>query len=87
MCVIINPGHVLQQVHHNKRKQEGGELDPDILMTSMLFMDSLRSHDANRVKKNVLAWLNYEWNRSEQGKGTMADPFTQTTLPTVAPKG
>mmetsp|Transcript_2711 Transcript_2711/g.5860 ORF Transcript_2711/g.5860 Transcript_2711/m.5860 type:complete len:1453 (-) Transcript_2711:112-4470(-) len=56
LCVLVNPGKV-----------EGSGTKPESKYPCMLFMDSLRMHDSNDIKKNIYSWLNKEWNRLKSG--------------------
>jgi len=71
-------------MEHNQQavQDKNNESDP---MPCLLFFDSLRAHEKERVQSNVIEWLNYEWKRL--GKSTDNDkPFSKSSMPVLAPR-
>lgn len=61
LCVLVNPGAVENiNIECEKRSKEK--------YSCMIFMDSLRMHDSNDVKRNIYRWLNREWKRLKAGE-------------------
>ncbi len=50
----------------------------------MMRLDSLNYHSAAVIYKNVMRWLNYEWNKRS---GLEGDILTPSNFPIIRPKG
>ena len=51
----------------------------------MLFLDSLKMHNKNEVKKTLLKWLNVEWAARDKG-GDRPETFQNDSMFLVVPK-
>ena len=83
LCVLVNPGNVEDSCTNPKKEY-----------SCMLFMDSLRMHDSNDIKKNIYRWLNNEWNRLKSGNtssqaSSSDEPnvFYRKSFPCISPEG
>ena len=81
LCVVVNPGHI--DGHADRMNGDEDEFS-DMPMPCLLFFDSLKAHQKNQVRKNVIRWLNSEWNRL--GKGPRESPFSAKNMKILAPK-
>ena len=57
LCVVVNPGKI--ENAYNCDGDEGGEKDAPFL----LFLDSLKAHKKEKVKRHIYSWLNLEAKR------------------------
>lgn len=74
LCVVVNPGAIVQQVD-----------DEDPPLPCMLFFDSLNMHSKQTVRKNVWKWLNAEWRRTKDPGAQ--EIFNKNSFRLYAPKG
>jgi hypothetical protein len=79
LCIIVNPGAALLPSNKNKKKEDNP-------FCCMLFLDSKKIHAPNKVKKNILKWLNSEWQRGGR-EHERKIPFNTKSLPLFSPKG
>jgi Ulp1 family protease len=89
LCVVINPGAIL---NNNNTLKEMNEAPADEeLYPCILFFDSLNSlnlHPKQLVASNIRNWLNSEWKRLGKTKSAEhVDPFNENSLQIYAPKG
>jgi hypothetical protein len=60
-----------------------------VFACSILFLDSLRTHDGEQCAAPIRDWLNIEWKRLEMGKmGNNKTPFiNDLNMPMLTPRG
>jgi len=79
LCAVVNPGCIMNSYESDLDKK--GKLD----VPCLIFMDSLKMHKKNTIRKKIENWLNSEWKRIKPG--TVEDPFSlhrfQLFSPTV----
>jgi Ulp1 family protease len=80
LCVVVNPGEIAGHV------TSAGQYEHDALHPCILFFDSLKMHAHNKIRSNIIMWLNSEWKRLEKSS-TLLDPFADQSLELYAPKG
>ena len=80
ICVVVNPGSILNLI-----TPDGGNPDESKQQPCLLFFDSLKAHARHKVRKNVVKWLNSEWQRLKMDE-TEPDPFTKKEFKILAPK-
>lgn len=81
-CVVVNPGCILSHLAREEGHISGG----DAPMPCLLFFDSLKMHQKDRVHRNVIKWLNAEWLRLGKSSDERA-PFDRSSLAVLTPKG
>jgi Ulp1 family protease len=83
LFVIVNPGKV-ENGHDSTI-----ENDDEVLEHAFcIFMDSLRAHKKNHMRKIIQGWLNAEAKRLGKFKRLgQIEPFNPQSLPVVDPKG
>jgi len=101
LCVLVNPGSIMNTYRDKDHHQSDQAPEEDYLASKVpciLFLDSLKAHRKNRVAKAVNNWLNFEWKRLELER-TPADqrenrpapdprdqPFDNRRMKVYAPK-
>ncbi|GAX11796.1 sentrin-specific protease 7 [Fistulifera solaris] len=80
LCVVVNPGYILSSAD-----QSAPSSGDDAPMPCLLFFDSLKMHQKDRVHRNVTKWLNAEWMRLRKSAVVEA-PFNKSSLPVLTPK-
>lgn len=81
LCVIVNPGALVS------RGREPREEDD---LSCMIFMDSLKMHDKDKVGKTIRGWLNNQWQRKHTEGGLVIDrkePFSSSSFRLFNPQG
>ena len=80
LLVLVNPGAVtdIHDFDENEKKKAP--------LSCLIFMDSLKMHNANTVAKNIRKWLNEEWNKQRRDDQATS-PFTKESFPKFTPKG
>jgi hypothetical protein len=86
LCVVVNPGAILNEVGPTCEETMDDELFP-----CLLFFDSLKAHKKIAITQNVRKWLNSEWQRLEKPKTENAEdavnPFNKNTMDVFTPRG
>ena len=84
LCVVVNPGAILNNLKELNEAPADEELYPCIL-----FFDSLKVHQKQVVARNIRNWLNWEWNhRFKKLESPLeVNPFTENSFPVHAPSG
>ncbi len=87
LFVIVNPGNVMSTVMniHSDDKNQMDINDEESDVPFILFLDSLRAHKPNRLRKHLYEWLKFEAKRLK--KFPIPDPFNAYTMPVCFPKG
>jgi len=82
LCAVINPGLVCANAD-----VDSGEQWESHDAACILFFDSLKMHQKERVAFNIRKWLNYEWNRvAKNKKKNMKRIFDKWTMRLFTPK-
>jgi hypothetical protein len=86
LCVVVNPGKI--ENAYGDDEVRSGETDAPFL----LFLDSLRAHQKNKVKGHIYSWLNLEATRLNlyQNLRTRKNeslPFWTHSMPMFDPVG
>jgi len=81
LCVIVNPGFIANNYDeeiYDSKFEEGSFL---------LFLDSLKMHQKNKIARNIYGWLNFEWKRLKKrgGKDFPKQPFDKSQMPVLTP--
>lgn len=82
LCVIVNPGALVDAGSRDRTKD-----DP---LSCMIFMDSLRMHNKDKVAKHIRNWLNRELGRKKKDLGsgdTEENLFDRTRFKVFSPRG
>ena len=80
LCVVVNPGYIL-----NQPNKKTGNPPADSPLPCILFMDSLKAHQKSLVANTVREWLNSEWRRLGKDEGA-SNPFLFRTMPVFDPR-
>lgn len=80
LCVVVNPGAILNNLREFNEAPADEELYPCIF-----FFDSLKAHQKQVVARNIRNWLNSEWKRLQKSKHE--HPFNDNSLQVHDPKG
>jgi Ulp1 family protease len=62
-CIVVNPGAIIEHNKWHKAGFEVGNGDMDAPFPCILFLDSLKAHEMDKVANHVKDWLNSEWKR------------------------
>eukprot|EP00814_Leptocylindrus_danicus_P021932 CAMPEP_0116004258 /NCGR_PEP_ID=MMETSP0321-20121206/502_1 /TAXON_ID=163516 /ORGANISM="Leptocylindrus danicus var. danicus, Strain B650" /LENGTH=1022 /DNA_ID=CAMNT_0003472539 /DNA_START=186 /DNA_END=3255 /DNA_ORIENTATION=- len=82
LCVIVNPGEIM-----NSCGNHGADVDGEMLVPCIIFLDSLKAHRSSKVAQEVRRWLNFEWKRSDHAENsTNSAPFTKKKMRLFTPK-
>jgi hypothetical protein len=89
LCVIVNPGEIMNGVKWaDKENRPDFEEMADQPYPCILFFDSLHAHRKSTVANHLRKWLNSEWKRLRSSDGAQPGwPFTASTMPIFDPKG
>jgi Ulp1 family protease len=83
LCVVVNPGAILNNLEELNKAPAAEEVYPCIL-----FFDSLRVHKVQVVAGRIRNWLNLEWKRLGKSKSEQhVDPFKDNSLKIYTPEG
>jgi Ulp1 family protease len=83
LCVVVNPGAILNNLKALNEAPADNEVYPCIL-----FFDSLKAHRKQVVAGKVRNWLNSEWKRLKKAKSQEEEyPFTTSSLEVHDPRG
>jgi Ulp1 family protease len=83
LCVVVNPGAILNNLKELNEAPADEELYPCIL-----FFDSLKAHQKQAIARNIRNWLNSEWERLGKSKSQEEDdPFKNNSLLVHDPRG
>ena len=82
LCVVVNPGNILNASRENDIDSEGGT-GP---FPCILFLDSLKAHRKDVVARHVRKWLNAEWKRLMAPQHGGEDPFNLSTMAVFTPR-
>lgn len=82
LCVVVNPGQILQ---HPDLRGKDEHLDESSPMPCILFLDSLKAHQKTQVAHRIRQWLNSEWQRLHKSS-SIPNPFQSKTMPVIDPK-
>jgi Ulp1 family protease len=88
LCVIVNPGAILP--HYDMLKNDDKNIiditvEDNASFPCLLFFDSLKFHEKDRVGEFVRRWLNSEWKGLYPEQTTDA-PFTSTSMEVFDPE-
>jgi Ulp1 family protease len=83
LCIVVNPGAILNNLKELNEAPADEELYPCIL-----FFDSLKAHRKQVVARNIRNWLNSEWKRLKKSKSREEDdPFKINSMLVHDPRG
>jgi Ulp1 family protease len=83
LCVVVNPGAILNNLREFNEAPADEELYPCIF-----FFDSLKAHQKQVVARNIRNWLNSEWKRLKKSKSREEDdPFKINSMLVHDPRG
>jgi len=83
LCIVVNPGAILNEIDDPDR-----EIADNSLLPCILFFDSLKAHQKNTITKHVRTWLNSEWKRLKKVRSqSKEDPFDVNMMKVYAPRG
>lgn len=92
LCIVVNPGK-LENSFTEEDESVSKDNDEKVDIPFLLFLDSLKAHQASKVKKHLYDWLNLEAKRlntfevlSEKYKEKKSELFTQHSMPIFEPK-
>ncbi|EJK60337.1 hypothetical protein THAOC_19325, partial [Thalassiosira oceanica] len=83
LCVIVNPGEIASVYDE--------DVPSECEHPCLLFLDSLKMHNKDRIRKMLLKWLNFEWmakkkGEEDDGRVLPRDPFQNNSMNLIVPK-
>ncbi len=87
LCVVVNPGEIRNAYGDPDTNEEDDQLEKDAPF--ILFLDSLKAHQTNKVRKHIYSWLNFEAKRLDrfQDLNNRYGIFWSRSMPLLEPKG
>jgi len=89
LCVVVNPGEIRNGYTDVNANEEDEAVEKDAPF--ILFLDSLKAHQKNKVKRHIYNWLNFEAKRLDRYQDLNTDKkngvFFQHSMPLYEPKG
>jgi sentrin-specific protease 7 len=83
LCVVVNPGEIMNQIKYSKN-----DVREEALLPCMFFFDSLKAHRQAIIAKHVRNWLNSEWKRLKKAKECDEEsPFDEKAMVVYSPRG
>jgi len=85
LCAVVNPGLIenYDKIHAHNHSLYNENVDSELEVPCIIFLDSLKAHQKNVVACNVRRWLNHEWKKI---KGGETDVFTKQSIVLFTPK-
>jgi len=88
LCVVVNPGEIMnhrENASHGYDDDGSFKFNEDDPFPSILFLDSLKAHQKQRVANKIRSWLNSEWTRLEKSENKLK-PFDKNSMVVFSPK-